>query len=259
MYAVMKLGCAIGHFSRMAEKLPSAFRWRLTSVHSSWSIFVMVSSRPGTRGVPAFGTDVTARILKPVSEVEGRVGQRRDAARFDLAVVQRLLVAPAAEFAEAQLPTGHAVRAGDNRAERRAQRHVDVGSGGAPVVTDPRTAVEDEHDVIAAMAMPSHHHARVVVHIRREEVGPHDRPLLPHDGHGAVRVPLLLHGRPVGVVEVPKSRFDALDIRKGGAHALNVALLLTGVLLTVGWVWVLVVRLSVGAGVRPPNPISYCG
>ena len=33
MYAVIKSGCAIGHFSRMAETLSSAFRWRLTSVH----------------------------------------------------------------------------------------------------------------------------------------------------------------------------------------------------------------------------------
>jgi hypothetical protein len=100
------------------------------------------------------GADVAPRILERVAEIERRVGQRRDAARLNLAVVQRLFVAPAAKLAEGQLPTGQAVRAGDDWAEGCSERHVYVGSSGAPVATDPRTAVEDEHDVIAAMAVP---------------------------------------------------------------------------------------------------------
>jgi hypothetical protein len=171
----------------------------------------------------ALGADVAPRILEPVPEIERWVGQRRDAARLDLAVVQRLLVAPAAELAEGQLPTGQAVRAGDDRAERRAERHVYVGSSGAPVATNPRTPGENEYEVIAAMAVPSYHHARVVVHVRGEKVGPHYRPLLLHNCHGAVSIALLLHGRPVDVIDVPKGCLDAVEFRRGVTHGSKLA------------------------------------
>ena len=163
--------------------------------------------------VRALGTNVPARILEPVTELERRIGQGRDAARLDLGVVQLLLIAPAAELAEAQLPARRAFGSGDDRAERGAERHVDMGSRGVPFTADPCTAVEDEDDVIAAMAVPSHDHARLVVHVRREKIRPDDRPLLTHARDAAVGIALLLHGCPFDVVDVPKGRLDAVELR----------------------------------------------
>ena len=50
MNAVMKSGSAIGHFSRTTATVPSALRWRFTSVHSMSSIRVITSASPETRG-----------------------------------------------------------------------------------------------------------------------------------------------------------------------------------------------------------------
>jgi hypothetical protein len=165
-------------------------------------------------------------ILEPVPEIQRRVGQRRDAARLDLAVVERLFVAPAAKLPKGQLPTGQAVWAGDDRAERRAERYMYVGTSGAPVATNPRTTIEDEYEVVAAVTVSSYHHPRLVVHVRGEKVGPHCGPLLPHNGHGAVSIALLLYGGPVDVIHVPKGCFDASEFRRSGNHGPN----LTGVL-----------------------------
>jgi hypothetical protein len=81
------------------------------------------------------------------------------------------------------------------------------------LTADPGTPAENEDDVIAAMAVAPNHHSRLVMHVRRQEVGPDDRPLLTHARDGAVGIALLLDDRPFDVVQVAEGCLDAFELR----------------------------------------------
>ena len=90
---------------------------------------------------------------------------------------------------------------------------MNVRSGAVPVATDPAAPGEDEDDVVTAVAVTPHHHARLVMHVCREEIRPNDRPFLPHDRNAAVGVALALDLGPLDVVDVPERGLDAVDLR----------------------------------------------
>ena len=111
-------------------------------------------------------------------------------------------VTPRTGVAHHHLVQLDAVGAGDEGAERRSERELDVGSDAADLVAAGELPGEDGEGVWAVVTVPAHDHAGIPLGEQRQiqRLDREGHPTFPHVRLAAVGVPLAAHGNPRHVV-----------------------------------------------------------